>query len=161
MALCKALMRSTLLPRRAVVAAASSHNLLAIRASDLAGLSVITTHGPFTQALACFSTSKGVVDAALQKDAVVVFMKSYCHFCKDLLERLEDADVPHAAIELDSQELVDELRARTQQKSAPFFFLKGSFIPAEEAMQSMKKPGMALKAAFEKEGVPCKGYFRS
>ena len=57
------------------------------------------------------------VDAAVAKATVVAVTKSYCPFCRDVAERLDDAGIPHTIIALDAydngNDVRDELIART------------------------------------------------
>ena len=48
---------------------------------------------------AAYSTADA--DADIRAHALAVFTKSYCSFCRDLIERLDDAGVPHREVQLD------------------------------------------------------------
>ena len=42
------------------------------------------------------------VDETIASESVVLFTKSYCNYCRDLVERLVDAEIPHKEIALDN-----------------------------------------------------------
>lgn len=88
------------------------------------------------------STSAPAPVAALASRApLVVVHKSTCGACRDLLERLEDADVPHAAVALDGVPDRAALAAATGQAAAPYVFLGGAHVPAAFVLAGVRRPG--------------------
>lgn len=98
---------------------------------------------------------------AASPHSVVVFTRSYCPACKDLVERMDDANVPTVEVALEGDATRDALRAATKQHSVPFVFMGGVHIDSTLFIAAMKKPGDAAAALFAAHGVArTGGYFR-
>ena len=108
------------------------------------------------------------VDAAIAATPVVAVTKSYCPFCRDVVERLEDAGIEHRVIALDAFEngnaVRDELKARTGDAYVPFCFVRGGHVPGESFVESLRvptgspvgtRPPLVLRA-----GLHAPGFFR-
>jgi glutaredoxin len=104
------------------------------------------------------------IDQIRQREKVSVFIKTYCKFCNDVVERLEDADIPAKVVALDkldnTAEVQSKLKAETGQEHVPYLFIAGRHIPSAQALEGLKAPG-TLRKTFEEAGVPVKGYFRT
>lgn len=99
--------------------------------------------------------------ALLAAHPIVVFTRSYCSFCKDMVERMEDAGVPVHEVALEGDATRDALRAHTGQRSVPFVFIKGQLVDADAFAGALKAPGEKASALLEQHGVARgKGYFR-
>jgi len=99
------------------------------------------------------------VRALLSAHPIVVFTRSYCSFCKDLVERVDDAGWAVHEAQLEGDATRDVLRAHTGQQSVPFVFVKGQLVDADAFADAMKAPGDRALALLH--AVPRgKGYFR-
>jgi glutaredoxin 3 len=97
----------------------------------------------------------------LSSHPVVVFTRSYCSFCKDLVERLDDAGVAVHEVPLEGDGARDSLRAHTGQRSVPFVFFKGELIDADSLLGALRAPGDKVLALLQRHSIPRgKGYFR-
>lgn len=105
---------------------------------------------------------------------ILVFHKSYCRVCKDLVERIEDglssAAMKEIAIDLAFSDrgdaLREELRAKTGQKDVPFVFIGKEFIGTLDAVNGLRiKDGKVgeceLKSRFLSLGINVTGPFRA
>jgi len=93
-----------------------------------------------TLSTAAAPASAAVASLAARAPLVVVH-KASCGSCRDLLERLEDADVPHAAVPFDGLPDRAALAAATGQASAPFVFIGGAHVPAAFVLAGVRRPG--------------------
>lgn len=92
---------------------------------------------------------------------VVAFTRSWCSFCKDMVERLDDAGVPFHEAQLEGDGDRDALRAHTGQRSVPFVFIKGSLVDPDAFAGALRAPGDKAVATLAQHGVALgKGYFR-
>ena len=105
---------------------------------------------------------------------ILVFHKSYCRVCKDLVERIEDGlssgAMKEIAIDLAFSDrgdaLREELRAKTGQKDVPFVFIGKEFIGTLDAVNGLRiKDGKIgeceLKSRFLSLGINVTGPFRA
>ena len=77
---------------------------------------------------------------------ILIFHKSYCRVCKDLVERIEDGlssgAMKEIAIDLAFSDrgdaLREELRAKTGQKDVPFVFFGKEFIGTADVVNGLR-----------------------
>lgn len=77
---------------------------------------------------------------------ILIFHKSYCRVCKDLVERIEDGlssgAMKDIAIDLAFSDrgdaLREELRAKTGQKDVPFVFIGKEFIGTADVVNGLR-----------------------
>jgi hypothetical protein len=77
---------------------------------------------------------------------ILIFHKSYCRVCKDLVERIEDGlssgAMKEIAIDLAFSDrgdaLREELRAKTGQKDVPFVFIGKEFIGTADVVNGLR-----------------------
>ncbi len=99
--------------------------------------------------------------ALIAAHPIVAFTRSYCSFCKDMVERMEDAGVPVHEEALEGDDVRDALRAHTGQRSVPFVFIKGQLVDADAFAGALKAPGEKAVDLLAQHGVTRgKGYFR-
>jgi glutaredoxin len=77
---------------------------------------------------------------------ILIFHKSYCRVCKDLVERIEDGlssgAMKEIAIDLAFSDrgdaLREELRAKTGQKDVPFVFIGKEFLGTADVVNGLR-----------------------
>jgi hypothetical protein len=105
---------------------------------------------------------------------ILIFHKSYCRVCQDLIERIEDGlsagVMKEIAIDLSFSDrgdaLREELRAKTGQKDVPFVFVGNHFMASVDVINGLRiKDGnnkdCSLKQTLENLKVQVKGPFRA
>ena len=105
---------------------------------------------------------------------ILIFHKSYCRVCQDLIERIEDGlaagVMKEIAIDLSfldrGDALREELRAKTGHKDVPFVFIGNQFMASVDVINGLRiKDGnnkeCLLKPTLEKLNVKVTGPFRA
>ena len=139
----------------------------------------LVTSGFFVSKLFLSTSTRGVsspLSSYLDNNTapILVFHKSYCRVCKDLVERIEDGMSSNAMKEIPidlafidrGDALREELRAKTGQKDVPFVFIGKEFIGTVDVLNGLRiKDGKVndclLKPKLEKLGIQVTGLFRA
>jgi glutaredoxin len=73
-----------------------------------------------------------LIDQNINDNVLMIFSKSYCPYCKNAKDAAEKLGQAYHAIELDlvdnGDEIQDELEVKTQQRSVPNIFVKGTHV---------------------------------
>jgi glutaredoxin len=105
---------------------------------------------------------EGTLQKAVQSRPLIAFTKSYCPTCKDVEERLDDANADPKIIALDKltngNEVRDVLRQTTSQEHVPYVFAGWKFLPALELIRDLKSG--EIKGTLLSLGVKADGFFR-
>ncbi|ORY84421.1 thioredoxin-like protein [Protomyces lactucae-debilis] len=95
---------------------------------------------------------KQIVDKAISENAIAVFSKSYCPYCKAAKETLAAFTKDFYVIELDQEsngaDIQNYLGEKTQQRTVPNIFIKGKHIGGNSDLSSLKSSGK-LKSLIE------------
>jgi len=90
-------------------------------------------------------SSKDKIDELVNNNAVVVFSKTYCGYCrsvKDLFKTLnQDVKVLELDVVGDGDDIQNELFKITKQKTVPNVWVGGEFIGGNDATQALHKKG--------------------
>ncbi|CCG81293.1 Glutaredoxin-1 [Taphrina deformans PYCC 5710] len=88
---------------------------------------------------------KQIVEKAISENAVAVFSKSYCPYCKATKETLSQFIKNYYLIELDQEEngadIQNYLREKTGQNSVPNIFIKQEHIGGNSDLAALNKAG--------------------
>ncbi|KAK9367350.1 thioredoxin-like protein [Lipomyces kononenkoae] len=86
---------------------------------------------------------------------VIVFSKSWCPYCRQAKQTLDNEEVEHTDLELDQIDIGDAIQKAiyelTSQRTVPAIFIGGKFIGGNSDLQTLKRNGQLkelLKQAF-------------
>ncbi|KAI5792458.1 thioredoxin-like protein [Peziza echinospora] len=91
------------------------------------------------------AAAKTKVQKLIDENAVVVFSKSYCPYCKASKATLTELGVKFVALELDQlddgSDLQDALESISSQRTVPNIFIGKKHIGGNSDLQGLKKKG--------------------
>ncbi|KAK9465404.1 thioredoxin-like protein [Lipomyces arxii] len=96
------------------------------------------------------------VQELVSANAIMVFSKSWCPYCKMAKSTLDKESVEHTDLELDQIETGEDIQRAiyelTNQRTVPAIFIGGKFVGGNSDLQMLKKNGELknlIKAAFD------------
>ena len=157
----------------AAAAARSSRRLLQVGALARSGACALPT-----RSLSSSAQPAQVVSASWRADYLtapaVIFHKTHCSLCRDMVERLEDALDAKSVREVALDKLPDRgdalrevLRKETGQQHVPFLFVGGAHVKTEDAVSGLRRAAggqpheCALAQRLRAAGAIVSGQFRS
>ncbi|CAO3643649.1 unnamed protein product [Mucor hiemalis] len=91
------------------------------------------------------SNVKNIVEEAIENNAVVIFSKSYCPYCKKAKALFDSLNVKYYSIELDTHELGGEIQnyllEKTGQRTVPNVFVAKQHIGGSDDLQKANDDG--------------------
>jgi glutaredoxin 3 len=111
-----------------------------------------------------------------ENKSILVFSKSYCSFCKDVIDRLEDAGLPFKDIALDLRvggdltkvsSISGNLKSLTGQIYVPYVFIGKEFVDSEKFLSGIRRQASLdsknppLYDYLVSRGLNPTGYFRT
>jgi len=88
------------------------------------------------------SAAKTKAESIIADNAVAVFSKSYCPYCRATKATLSELGAKYYSIELDQEadgsDIQDALAELTGQRSVPNIFIKGTHIGGNSDLQAKK-----------------------
>ncbi|KAK9372307.1 thioredoxin-like protein [Lipomyces chichibuensis] len=92
------------------------------------------------------------VKELVSANPVVVFSKSWCPYCRQAKQTLDNEDVEHTDLELDQIDVGDAIQSAiyelTSQRTVPAIFIGGNFVGGNSDLQALKRNGQ-LKALLQ------------
>ncbi|KAK9489736.1 thioredoxin-like protein [Lipomyces doorenjongii] len=92
------------------------------------------------------------VKELVSANRVMVFSKSWCPYCRQAKQTLDNEDVEHTDLELDQIDVGDAIQSAiyelTSQRTVPAIFIGGNFVGGNSDLQALKRNGQ-LKALLQ------------
>ncbi|KAK9385993.1 thioredoxin-like protein [Lipomyces mesembrius] len=92
------------------------------------------------------------VKELVSANPVLVFSKSWCPYCRQAKQTLDNEDVEHTDFELDQIDVGDAIQSAiyelTSQRTVPAIFIGGNFVGGNSDLQTLKRNGQ-LKALLQ------------
>ncbi|KAJ6441311.1 glutaredoxin Grx1 [Purpureocillium lavendulum] len=102
------------------------------------------------------ATATAKAQKLIDENAVIVFSKSYCPYCRATKQTLSSLDAEYKAIELDNEsdgsDLQDALEQITGQRTVPNVFIDHKHIGGNSDVQALLKSG-ELKTKLQAAGA--------
>ncbi|KAK9336937.1 thioredoxin-like protein [Lipomyces starkeyi] len=128
------------------LSASALHRLVRIRSFPTASIS--RRYSVETMAAKYQTQVKELVSA----NPVMVFSKSWCPYCRQAKQTLDNENVEHTDLELDQIDVGDAIQSAiyelTSQRTVPAIFIGGNFVGGNSDLQALKRNGQ-LKALLQ------------